>query len=150
MATLSHVATVIQGLGGCIMLDGDISRRKNKYNIILYNYQFNLTEFNFKIKSAVKKYVYFFSFAYVESPGQRIVLQLSQPYVLDSMKPLFCKHQEYNYEIEVSTDYVNWKTITSATGRSWQLVKFERIPVTFIRFGVSRNATNHVILKLLS
>lgn len=74
------------------------------------------------------------------------MLQLSQPFVLDSMRLLLWDDDDriYSYEINVSTDLVKWKTIARKRNESsWQNIKFEPIPVVFVRImGISSSANN--------
>lgn len=79
--------------------------------------------------------------------AQPIVLQLSQPFVLDSMRLLLWDNDDrvFRYEINVSTDQVNWKTVArKEKERSWQNIKFEPTPVVFVRIMGISNSKNEV------
>ncbi|XP_023340918.1 BTB/POZ domain-containing protein 9 [Eurytemora carolleeae] len=70
-----------------------------------------------------------------------IVVQLGQPYALDSMRLLLwdCDDRSYSYYIEVSTNQREWEVVCDRTReacRSWQLVTFKRRPVVFVRYGL--------------
>lgn len=83
-----------------------------------------------------------FSCTYQNLEDKPIVLQLAQPYILDSMRLLLLDNddQMYSYEIHVSTNLVDWKTIVrSENERSWQNLKFNPIPVVFIWIVGTRN-----------
>ncbi len=91
-----------------------------------------------------------FSYTQHALRAQPILLQLPQPFVLDSMRLLLWDKDDrvYSYEINVSTDLVNWKTIARKQNeRSWQSVVFERLPVVFVRIMGIRNSANDVSLK---
>ncbi|VDN06429.1 unnamed protein product [Thelazia callipaeda] len=67
-----------------------------------------------------------------------IVVQLPQPYLVDSMRLLLwdCDDRHYSYYVEVSCDNVKWVRIIDKTQqhcKAWQVLKFERRPVVFIR-----------------
>lgn len=78
-----------------------------------------------------------------------IVVQLSQPYVVSSMRLLLwdCDARTYSYYVEVSTNQQNWCRVADKTKeqcRSWQTLHFEARPVTFIRIVGTRNTANEV------
>ncbi|PIK52134.1 putative BTB/POZ domain-containing protein 9 [Apostichopus japonicus] len=78
-----------------------------------------------------------------------IVVQLSQPYVVSSMRLLLwdCDARTYSYYVEVSTNQQNWCKVADKTKdqcRSWQTLHFEPRPVTFIRIVGTRNTANEV------
>ena len=67
-----------------------------------------------------------------------IVVQLGQPYSLDSMRLLLwdCDDRSYSYYIEVSVNQRDWSVVCDRTReacRSWQGINFSRRPVVFIR-----------------
>jgi len=78
-----------------------------------------------------------------------IVVQLAQPYALETMRLLLwdCDDRSYSYYIEVSTNQRDWEVVCDRTRercRSWQLVKFKRRPVVFIRIVGTHNTENEV------
>ena len=78
-----------------------------------------------------------------------IVVQLGQPYALDSMRLLLwdCDDRSYSYYIEVSTNQRDWEVVCDRTRercKSWQIVKFNRRPVVFIRIVGTHNTENEV------
>jgi len=78
-----------------------------------------------------------------------IVIQLAQPYMIDSMRLLLwdCDERYYSYYIEVSCDQVNWRRIVDKTQeecRAWQILRFERQPMVFIRIVGTHNSANEV------
>lgn len=78
-----------------------------------------------------------------------IVVQLAQPYVLDSMRMLLwdCDDRSYSYYIEVSTDQQHWHIVTDRRNdscRSWQTITFPSRPVVFIRIVGTHNTANEV------
>jgi len=67
-----------------------------------------------------------------------IMVQLGQPYALNSMRMLLwdCDDRSYNYYIEVSVNQRDWEVVCDRTrepARSWQMISFPRRPVVFIR-----------------
>ncbi|XP_037076077.1 LOW QUALITY PROTEIN: BTB/POZ domain-containing protein 9-like [Pollicipes pollicipes] len=78
-----------------------------------------------------------------------VVVQLGQPFLLDSMRLLLwdCDDRTYGYYIEVSTNQRDWTTVCDRSRslcRSWQVVTFRRRPVVFIRIVGTRNSANEV------
>ncbi|KAK4475380.1 hypothetical protein MN116_002441 [Schistosoma mekongi] len=78
-----------------------------------------------------------------------IVVQLSQPFLLRSMRFLLwdLDSRTYSYSVYVSNDRVDWKLIHDASTeqcRSWQIIKFPLQLVTFIRVVGSYNTANDV------
>ncbi|KAH8869238.1 BTB/POZ domain-containing protein 9 [Schistosoma japonicum] len=78
-----------------------------------------------------------------------IVVQLSQPFLLRSMRFLLwdLDSRTYSYSVFVSNDRVDWKLIHDASTeqcRSWQIIKFPLQLVTFIRVVGSYNTANDV------
>ncbi|XP_013777276.1 BTB/POZ domain-containing protein 9-like isoform X1 [Limulus polyphemus] len=78
-----------------------------------------------------------------------IVVQLAQPYLLDSMRLLLwdCDDRSYSFYIEVSTDQQNWHLVADRKDqecRSWQTVYFQKQPVVFIRIVGTHNTANEV------
>ena len=78
-----------------------------------------------------------------------IVVQLSQPYALESMRLLLwdIDSRTYSYYIEVSTDQQNWQTVVDKRNeacKSWQMIAFTRRPVVFIRIVGTNNTANEV------
>lgn len=78
-----------------------------------------------------------------------IVVQLAQPYILESMRFLLwdCDARSYGYYVEVSCDQQQWNVVADKQEeacRSWQVIKFPRRPVVFIRIVGTRNTANEV------
>jgi len=78
-----------------------------------------------------------------------IMVQLGQPYALDSLRMLLwdCDDRSYSYYIEVSTNQRDWEIVCDRTRdscRSWQLISFKRRPVVFIRIVGTHNTANEV------
>lgn len=78
-----------------------------------------------------------------------ILIQLSQPYLIDSMRLLLwdCDDRSYSYYIEVSINSWDWELVIDKTRevcRSWQTLRFERRPVVFIRIVGTHNTANEV------
>ncbi|RZF39905.1 hypothetical protein LSTR_LSTR010533 [Laodelphax striatellus] len=67
-----------------------------------------------------------------------ILVQLGQPYMIDSIRLLLwdCDDRSYNYYVEVSVNMTDWELVCDKTNencKSWQTIRFERRPVVFIR-----------------
>jgi len=78
-----------------------------------------------------------------------IMVQLGQPYSLDSMRLLLwdCDDRSYSYYIEVSVNQRDWEVVCDRTreaARSWQVISFTRRPVVFIRIVGTHNTANEV------
>ncbi|XP_012222177.1 BTB/POZ domain-containing protein 9 isoform X2 [Linepithema humile] len=79
-----------------------------------------------------------------------ILVQLGQPYMIDSMRLLLwdCDNRSYSYYIEVSGNCCNWVLIADKTKescRSWQTIRFHPPrPVVFIRIVGTHNTANEV------
>lgn len=78
-----------------------------------------------------------------------IMVQLGQPYSLDSMRLLLwdCDDRSYSYYIEVSVNQRDWEVVCDRTreaARSWQLITFKRRPVVFVRIVGTHNTANEV------
>lgn len=78
-----------------------------------------------------------------------IVVQLAQPYRVDSMRLLLwdCDSRQYSYYVEVSVDQQNWNMVADKRNelcRSWQLLRFPRQPVVFVRIVGTHNTANEV------
>ncbi|XP_035227045.1 BTB/POZ domain-containing protein 9-like [Stegodyphus dumicola] len=78
-----------------------------------------------------------------------IVVQLAQPFILDSMRMLLwdCDDRSYSYYIEVSTDQQHWHMVTDKRNeacRGWQTIIFPPRPVVFIRIVGTHNTANEV------
>merc|ERR1719319_1937233 len=77
------------------------------------------------------------------------MVQLGQPYALDSMRLLLwdCDERSYSYYIEVSVNQRDWDVVCDRTReacRSWQSISFPRRPVVFIRIVGTHNTANEV------
>uniref|UniRef100_A0A7E4VJ50 BTB domain-containing protein n=1 Tax=Panagrellus redivivus TaxID=6233 RepID=A0A7E4VJ50_PANRE len=79
-----------------------------------------------------------------------IIVQLPQPYLLDSMILLLNADIAYSYNIEVSTDKKTWKRLFSEEYvSSWRCAKFKKQPVVFIKItGTYTMAFNFVCKHL--
>ncbi|CAN7988268.1 unnamed protein product [Ixodes hexagonus] len=78
-----------------------------------------------------------------------IVVQLAQPYCVDSMRLLLwdCDSRQYSYYVEVSVDQQAWTMVADKRDelcRSWQLLRFPLQPVVFIRIVGTHNTANEV------
>lgn len=78
-----------------------------------------------------------------------IIVQLAQPYLLDSMRLLLwdIDSRTYSYYIETSVDRIVWHTVVDKRNekcRSWQIIKFSRRPVVYIKITGTRNTANEV------
>ncbi|CAL7945813.1 unnamed protein product [Xylocopa violacea] len=79
-----------------------------------------------------------------------ILVQLGQPYIIDSMRLLLwdCDDRSYSYYIEVSGNSWSWAVVADKTRencRSWQTISFEPArPVVFIRIVGTHNTANEV------
>lgn len=78
-----------------------------------------------------------------------IVVQLPQPYLIDSMRLLLwdCDDRYYSYYVEVSCDHCSWKRVADRTQeqcKAWQILRFELTPVVFIRIVGTHNSANEV------
>nr|XP_050865113.1 BTB/POZ domain-containing protein 9 isoform X2 [Vespula vulgaris] len=79
-----------------------------------------------------------------------ILIQLGQPYIIDSMRLLLwdCDKRSYSYYIEVSSNYLTWDLVVDKTKelcRSWQILRFHPArPVVFIRIVGTHNTANEV------
>lgn len=78
-----------------------------------------------------------------------VVVQLGQPYIIDSMRLLLwdCDERWYSYYIEISCNGWEWEMVADRTRencKSWQTISFERRPVVFIRITGTHNTANEV------
>ena len=78
-----------------------------------------------------------------------IMVQLAQPYALSSMKLLLwdCDERSYSYYIEVSVNKTEWDVVcdrSRETCRSWQVIRFPRRPVVYIKIVGTHNTANEV------
>uniref|UniRef100_A0AAR2LY76 BTB/POZ domain-containing protein 9 n=1 Tax=Pygocentrus nattereri TaxID=42514 RepID=A0AAR2LY76_PYGNA len=78
-----------------------------------------------------------------------IVIQLAQPYIIDSLRLLLwdCDERSYSYYIEVSTDQQHWIKVVDRTKvacRSWQTLKFDKHAASFVRIVGTHNTANEV------
>lgn len=78
-----------------------------------------------------------------------ILVQLGQPYLVDSIKLLLwdCDDRSYSYYIEVSVNRKDWEVVCDKKDqlcRSWQLITFELRPVVFIKIVGTHNTANEV------
>ncbi|XP_059839053.1 BTB/POZ domain-containing protein 9 isoform X1 [Hypanus sabinus] len=78
-----------------------------------------------------------------------IVIQLAQPFMIDSMRLLLwdCDDRSYSFYIEVSNNQQHWDRVadhTQVTCKSWQTITIKRQPVVFIRIVGTNNTANEV------
>ncbi|XP_052769658.1 BTB/POZ domain-containing protein 9-like [Mya arenaria] len=78
-----------------------------------------------------------------------IIVQLPQPYMLDSMRLLLwdCDDRSYCFYIETSVDNTNWVMVTdkrNEPSKSWENVTFPMRPVAFIKIVGTHNTANEV------
>ncbi|XP_045185511.2 BTB/POZ domain-containing protein 9-like [Mercenaria mercenaria] len=78
-----------------------------------------------------------------------IIIQLPQPYMLDSMRILLwdCDDRSYCFYIEASVDNTNWKMICdkrNSPSKSWQDITFPKQPIAFVKIVGTHNTANEV------
>jgi BTB/POZ domain-containing protein 9 len=78
----------------------------------------------------------------------KIILQLTQPYMLSSMKLRFWDGdgRSCRYFIETSVDKSNWKIAADRRNedcKSWQTLQFDQRPVVYIRITGTHNTANN-------
>ncbi|KAI0982557.1 hypothetical protein GJ496_011671 [Pomphorhynchus laevis] len=78
-----------------------------------------------------------------------IIIQLGQPYIIDSCRLLLWDKDDriYSYRIETSIDATTWTMAADKTMdecRSWQNLKFTARPTVFIKITGTRNTANEV------
>ncbi|KAI1897337.1 hypothetical protein AGOR_G00082280 [Albula goreensis] len=78
-----------------------------------------------------------------------IVIQLAQPYMVGSLRLLLwdCDERSYSYYVELSTNQQQWTRVVDRTKvacRSWQTLRFEKQPASFIRIVGTHNTANEV------
>ncbi|XP_060580552.1 LOW QUALITY PROTEIN: BTB/POZ domain-containing protein 9-like, partial [Ruditapes philippinarum] len=78
-----------------------------------------------------------------------IIIQLPQPFMLDSMRMLLwdCDDRSYCYYIEASVDNTNWTMICdkrNTPSKSWQEITFPKQPIAFIKIVGTHNTANEV------
>ena len=78
-----------------------------------------------------------------------IVVQLGQPYAIESMRLLLwdCDERSYSYFIEVSNNEKDWEVVwdrSKVACRSWQTITFPRRPIVYIRIVGTHNTANEV------
>ncbi|KAG7460581.1 hypothetical protein MATL_G00200270 [Megalops atlanticus] len=78
-----------------------------------------------------------------------IVIQLAQPYMVDSLRLLLwdCDDRSYSYYVELSTNQQQWTRVVDRTKvacRSWQTLRFEKQPASFVRIVGTHNTANEV------
>uniref|UniRef100_A0A7E4VI77 BTB domain-containing protein n=1 Tax=Panagrellus redivivus TaxID=6233 RepID=A0A7E4VI77_PANRE len=80
-----------------------------------------------------------------------LIVQLPQPYILDSMNLLLHEYgfrEFYDYNIEVSTDKINWTRVFSEKRVSrWRHVKFDKQPVVFIKLTGTYSTCHYFLCK---
>lgn len=78
-----------------------------------------------------------------------IVVQLPQPYMIDSIRLLLwdCDARSYSYFVETSVDKKEWTRVADRTDqlcRSWQILTFKPLPVVFVKIVGTHNTANEV------
>ncbi|KAK3093519.1 hypothetical protein FSP39_016697 [Pinctada imbricata] len=78
-----------------------------------------------------------------------IIVQLAQPYMAETMRLLLwdCDDRSYSYYVEVSTDQKSWKMVADRRNegcKSWQFIKFDKQPVSFVKIVGTHNTANEV------
>ncbi|XP_050426283.1 BTB/POZ domain-containing protein 9-like [Adelges cooleyi] len=81
-----------------------------------------------------------------------IQVQLSQPYVLSSMRMLLwdCDRRTYGYTVEVSLDNLVWDMVvdkSNKSARSWQSFQFDARPIVYIRITGIHTSKNDGIFR---
>lgn len=84
-----------------------------------------------------------------------IVVQLPQPYMIDSIRLLLwdCDARSYSYYIETSVDRREWTRVADRTDQlcqSWQIIAFKPLAVVFIAIVGTHNTANEVRRNTLS
>jgi len=82
-----------------------------------------------------------------------IIVQLAQPYIISSVRLLLwdCDDRTYSYYIDVSADQNHWTRVVDKSKeatRSWQVVQFDPLPVTFIKIVGTHNTANEVSVTI--
>lgn len=82
-----------------------------------------------------------------------ILIQLGQPYVIDSLRLLLwdCDSRTYSFYIETSTNQKEWEMAVDKRNdhlRSWQQFTFTARPVVFIKIVGTHNTANEVMQKI--
>lgn len=81
------------------------------------------------------------------APNNCIIVQLAQPYLLDSMRLLLWDRDDrlYSFYVEVSVDAQVWSRVVEAERRrSWQTLYFPRAPVVYVKIVGTANTANEV------
>jgi len=81
------------------------------------------------------------------APNNCIIVQLAQPYLLDSMRLLLWDRDDrlYSFYVEVSVDTQVWNRVVEAERRrSWQTLYFPRAPVVYVKIVGTANTANEV------
>lgn len=78
-----------------------------------------------------------------------ILIQLGQPYLIDSIKILLwdCDERTYSFYIEASVNETDWTTIVDKKTerlQSWQTFSFELQPISFFRIVGTFNSANEI------
>ncbi|KAM9798517.1 BTB/POZ domain-containing protein 9 [Neosynchiropus ocellatus] len=78
-----------------------------------------------------------------------IVIQLAQPFSVSSLRLLLwdCDERSYSYYVEVSTNQQQWTKVVDRTRvacRSWQTLRFDKQPASFVRIVGTHNTANEV------
>uniref|UniRef100_A0A7E4VI11 BTB domain-containing protein n=1 Tax=Panagrellus redivivus TaxID=6233 RepID=A0A7E4VI11_PANRE len=73
-----------------------------------------------------------------------LIVQLPQPYILDNMNLLLSDDNSYSYNIEISTDKINWTRVFSEECvTSWRQIKFDKQPVVFVKLTGTYSTSTH-------
>ncbi|GAB1606264.1 BTB/POZ domain-containing protein 9-like [Argonauta hians] len=123
VATISHGAQVIRGEMRTALLDGDT---------VMYDFDRGFTRHHID-----------------DNSGQGIVIELGQPYIINTIKMLLWDRdmRSYSYYIEVSMDDKDYQRIIDHTKylcRSWQTLHFPAKVVRYIKIAGSHNTVNRV------
>uniref|UniRef100_A0A7E4ZWG8 BTB domain-containing protein n=1 Tax=Panagrellus redivivus TaxID=6233 RepID=A0A7E4ZWG8_PANRE len=77
--------------------------------------------------------------------GMGIIIQLPQPYLIDTMKLLLWDGDDrvYSYNVEVSVDQVKWmQVVFEEKVASWRKIHLHRQPVVFVKLTGTFNSVN--------
>ncbi|XP_029650042.1 BTB/POZ domain-containing protein 9 [Octopus sinensis] len=123
IATISHGAQVIKGEMRTALLDGDTQ---------MYDFDRGFTRHPID-----------------DNNGQGIVIELGQPYIINTIKMLLWDRdmRSYSYYIEVSMDDKDYQRIIDHTKylcRSWQTLHFPAKVVRYIKIVGTHNTVNRV------
>lgn len=128
VAPRQNVATVEKS---AIVLEG-VSRNKNSL-----------------LNGNVKDYDWDCGYTCHQLGSGNILIQLGQPYLIDTFRILLwdCDERTYSFYIETSVNLENWDLVVDKKSerlQSWQSFSFEARPITYIRIVGTFNSANEI------